>query len=350
MSVFFNFFIKIFSFFAAITLFFIFIGLLLNLSSYHDKEIGQFSFQEGEIDSKNKIILLKLFGPILNQPMDLVEFNLISDFRAIYLDEFSKLLEKIKNENPKGLIISIDSPGGSVSATYSLFKKIKNFKRENNVKVYLHTNELLASGGYWFALASDKIYASYGAMIGSIGVKGPEWIYFDNPVSISSGILGQSIETTKGIKKYNTIAGTSKDLFDPFRPPTINEIQSLQEMVNEIYVDFVNSVSKERKLEINYIKEDLGALIFSAKKAKNNFLIDDVKNLEEVKKSLISNLKLKDYKIIEYERKSGLLKNFFISSLLFKYDSNLLEKNRICNLISSSINVIFLNSKNLNDC
>ena len=62
-----------------------------------------------------------------------------------------------------------------------------------------------ASGGCWAALASDKIYAGYGAIIGSIGVRGPDWSYYDNPVSISTGILGKSVETKGGIKKYNTI-------------------------------------------------------------------------------------------------------------------------------------------------
>ena len=79
---------------------------------------------------------------------------------------------------------------------------IKEDSKNNQTKIFLHSNELLASGGYWAALASDKIYASYGAMIGSIGVRGPDWIYYDNPVSISTGILGQTVETKKGIKKF----------------------------------------------------------------------------------------------------------------------------------------------------
>ena len=46
----------------------------------------------------------------------------------------------------------------------------------------------MASGAYWVSLASDKIYANYGSLVGSIGVRGPDWIYFDTPVSISKGI------------------------------------------------------------------------------------------------------------------------------------------------------------------
>ena len=107
----------------------------------------------------------------------MLEFSLIDNINAIYVNEFINDLEGIKLEKPKGIIISMDSPGGSVSATYNLYSAIEKFKKNNHIKVFLHTNELLASGGYWAALASDKIYASYGAMIGSIGVKGPDWIY-----------------------------------------------------------------------------------------------------------------------------------------------------------------------------
>ena len=98
------------------------------------------------------------------------------------------------------MIVSINSPGGSVSATYNLYHILYDFKINNDVKIFFHTNELLASGGYWVALASDKIYANYGSLIGSIGVRGPDWIYFDTPIAISKGLLGESIETKKELK------------------------------------------------------------------------------------------------------------------------------------------------------
>ena len=66
---------------------------------------------------------------------------------------------------------------------------------------------MLTSGAYWVSLSGDKIFASYGAIIGSIGVKGPDWIYFNSPTSLSSGILGTSIESPNGIKMYSNIAG-----------------------------------------------------------------------------------------------------------------------------------------------
>ena len=54
---------------------------------------------------------------------------------------------------------------------------LMNLRKKSNAKIYFHSSEMLASGGYWSSLAGEKIYANYGAIIGSIGVKGPDWIF-----------------------------------------------------------------------------------------------------------------------------------------------------------------------------
>ena len=68
------------------------------------------------------------------------------------MNNFEKIL-------PKVIIFSINSPGGTVSASNNLYNIIKSFKKRNNVEIIFHTNELLASGGYWAATAAYKIYA-----------------------------------------------------------------------------------------------------------------------------------------------------------------------------------------------
>ena len=352
MRVFFNSFIKIIAFLSAITLFFLVLGFLIAfpLSDAEKANSKKFVFIEGDNKSHNKIVLIELRGLILNEPSDLLEFHLIDSTEAIYISEFINSLEEIKLENPKGLVISINSPGGSVSASYRLFDALKKFKNNNQIKIFIHTNELLASGGYWGILSSDKIYASYGAMIGSIGVRGPDWLYYDNPISISTGILGQTVKTKGGIKKYNTIAGRSKDLFDSFRMPTNEEEQSLQAMVNGIYIDFVNTVAKNRSIENDFIVNNLGALIFHATKAKEHYLIDDVMNLQEVFHQVVNELDLKDFKIIKKERRKSFFKELIQTSLIMRYDVDTIKKNKICSLTNGYINVILLDNKLIRNC
>ena len=350
MRIFFNFFIKIIAFFSAITVFVLILSLLISLSKNKFKESG-FNFKEGNINSENKIALLKLKGPILNEPPEAAELGIFYNYEVIFVSEVKKNLKELELENIKGMVVSIDSPGGSVSATYNLYNILYDFKTNNDVKIFFHTNELLVSGAYWIALVSDKIYANYGSLVGSIGVKGPDWIYFDTPVAISKGLLGESIITQKEIKKFNTIAGQSKDLFNSFRMPTEKESNTLKDMVNNIYQDFVNLVSKNRNIENDFIVNDLGALIFDAKNAKKNFLIDDVINISSATDKLVAALSLRDYQIIERRKnKYSFFQNLIYADSIFKNNIVNSTKHEMCNVISNSISVIFIQNYLDNSC
>jgi protease-4 len=341
------------AFFLATSLFILILNYLWSFSSTKNesKNEKEFIYKEGNITSLNKIAILKLRGPILNEPSSLIEFEIIENFGAIYVSEVIKDLQELSNEQLKGIIISIDSPGGSVSATYKLYKALEKFKQNNEIIIFTHTNELLASGGYWVSLASDKIYANYGALIGSIGVRSADWIFYDTPVSISTGILGQSIETKEGIKKFNSIAGRSKDLFDPFRKPTSEELKVLKNIVNNIYIDFVNYVSNSRSIENQFVTNNLGALIFDATTAKKNYLIDDVINLEKVQERMVKELNLKDYKILQKKKtKISLLQKIIQSSLILKYDVDMVRKKEMCNLVDSQISVFYISNFLIKNC
>ena len=272
MTLFFRTFIRVLGFLSAFMVFILLVSFLIIFFS-DNKKNNNFSYSTGDQGSLNKIAILNLNGPILNDPIGDVNFLLISNFDIIFIKQVKKLLEELETQNIKGLVISINSPGGTVSASKKLYDLFINFKIKNSVKIYFHTNELIASGAYWAALSGDKIYADYGSLIGSIGVKGPDWIYYDNPISISSGLIGNSIETKNGIKTFSNIAGNSKDLFNPFRPPTTKEIADLQNSVQNIYEDFVIYVSKSRKLEKDFITNDLGAMIYDSKTAKHKSTI-----------------------------------------------------------------------------
>ena len=224
------------------------------------------------------------------------------------------MMQKI---SPNTIIFSINSPGGTVSSSKKIYDIIKKYKKDNNnTNIYVHTDELLASGGYWVATAADGIYASYGSITGSIGVKGPDWFFYDKPRKISNGIFGNTIETENGIKVFSNKAGKSKDIFSPFRKPTNNELEHLQNIVNEIYDDFIRIVSKERKIETNTLKKDIGALIFTSKHAVELDLIDDELSLEKLIKKTIKDNNFKDYKVIKLvNSKNSLLKEILTSSL-----------------------------------
>ena len=348
MRVFLDFFLKTFAFLSSIFLFFF---LILTIFSWINEEnliLNQnLKFIEGDKDSKNTILKIKLKGPILLESSYQSEFNLIGIPSAIYVNELEKIFDNLIFDEIKGMVISIDSPGGTVSATYKFYNILEKLKKKYNLKIYFYSNEILTSGAYWTALAGDKIYTNYGTIIGSIGVRGPDWIYYNKPIAISNSIFDKSVETIDGIKKYRMIAGKSKDIYDSFRKPTDKEISALQEILDEVYLDFVNLVSKKRKIENDFIENEIGALIYNAKKAKKIFLIDDIKELKDVYKLMIRDLNLENYKILKLTNQKSLYENFIKTS--YYLAGNSLEKdiNIICKEIDNFHNIflIFLNNR-----
>ena len=295
----------------------------------------QFVFTKGIPSSKNIIANINLNGPIFHNTSNILGNNL---YNYINPSQVKSYLEELKELEIKALIININSPGGSVSATAELEQIIYEFKKHTNIKVYFFTKEILASGGYWVATTADKIFASYGSIIGSIGVSGPSWFYYNTPTSLSSGIFGQTIETKEGIEVFNQNAGEGKDLFNPFRRPRSDEIKHLQSIVDDVYNNFITKVSKSRKIEISNLKTNIGALIYSSNQAKNNFLIDDILNYETLIELIIKENKFEDYKI--YENK---VSNSILSNLLVKYEdqnNNKYSLENICRNLETNISVI----------
>ena len=311
MAIFLNTFLKTLAIFLSITFIVILSSLALNLANNKGDE--NFIFVSGDENSPNSLAIIELNGIIIEKN---IEFpNLAKNF-IISPKQVKGYLDELVGIAPKIIIFSINSPGGTVSASKNLYDIIAKYKKNNDVEILVHTNELLASGGYWVSTSADEIYASYGSIVGSIGVKGPDWFYYDQPKSISTGIFGNRIETINGIKVFSNKAGKSKDIFNPFREPTKQEIKHLQNMVDEIYSDFVQLVSKNRKIEINTIINDIGGQIFTSKQALKSHLIDGEISLDELVKRTIKNNNFENYKIIKKNNQEiFLIKEIFSSNV-----------------------------------
>ena len=332
MGILFNVFMRTLGFFLAILLALL---IIIGISTYTNyQEDTKFDLVRGSIESSNTIFILEINGPIIQSESsinDLVGMSIISP------EEVKNNLDKIMTLNPNILIVSINSPGGTVSASNELYNHFEEFKKKSNSKIYFHSSEMLASGGYWSSLAGEKIYANYGAIIGSIGVKGPDWIYFNKPKLISSGILGQTIEVKDEIKVYSTNAGKSKDLFNSFRKPTNEELNHLNIMVEKINDNFIQLVSKNRKLEKEIIKNEIGGLIFNSSQAKDHFLIDEEIGIEELVNLIIQENEFKNIRVLKSSQKKDSLFNILFSNTIMKkinFDNYHLNK---CNRLRNNL-------------
>ena len=330
---FFSVFLRTLGFLSAVLVFIIIINILMHFTN--DLQKKNFVMIDGTERSNNIIAKINLNGPIFNNNNNALGNNL---YGYINPTQVKSYLEELKQLQINILIININSPGGTVSATAELEQIINEFKKNTNTKVYFFTKEILASGGYWVATTADKIFASYGSIIGSIGVSGPSWFYYNTPTSLSSGVFGQTIEAKEGIEVFNQNAGEGKDLFNPFRRPRSDEIKHLQNIVDDVYDDFITKVSKSRKIEISNLKNDIGALIYSSNQAKNNFLIDDILNYETLIKLIIKENKFEDYKI--YENK---VNNSILTNLLVNYENQTNNKysfENVCTNLKTNISVV----------
>ena len=326
--------------FAVLLAFFLFLFALAAIfSASNEFNSPNFILVEGENNSNNNITIINLNGPIIDDSSNFIGFQYSN---IINPKKVSDYLNEIVEKKPKVIIFKINSPGGTVSASNKIYNIIDNFKRKNDIEIIFYTDYLLTSGGYWMALSGDSIIADYGSILGSIGVSSPQWIFFNEPISISTGYLGEKIDTNKGIEIYSQNAGKSKDLFNPFRRPTKDELNHLNALTSNIYEDFISLVSKKRKIEKSTLKNEIGALIFDTKLAKMNYIIDDVLEFETLIKNIKIKYDFKNYKVYANKQRSHFLKSYFGNNLI---NPNNLD---ICSILESSFSTV--SPKFLSNC
>jgi len=330
--VFINSFTKTLAVLLAFLIFFILLSFFFNFIKID--EAKKFTLSQGNSENNDNIAVININGPIINDTSSLINFNYTN---FIHPTKIKNYLDEIVKIDPKVVIFRINSPGGTVGATNEIYDIISEFKKNNKIEIIFFTDYLLASGGYWISLSGDSIFANYGSIIGSIGVSGPQWIFFNKPISISTGYFGENVDTKDGIEFFSQNSGESKDLFNPFRKPTDKELRHLKTITNNIYSDFSILVSKKRKIELSTIKNEIGALIFDTKLAKEKFLINDTISFE----TLLERIKIK-YKFNEFNIYENKIKKSFFE---FLYLDLLVKKNEniFCNQIKSSYSVILPN-------
>jgi protease-4 len=170
----------------------------------------------------------------------------------------------IKNERNKGLLLYVDSPGGSVYESDELYLKIMEYKEETKRPVYVYMGPIAASGAYYISAGADKIYANRNTWTGSIGVI--SGTYFD-----VSGFLKKH-----GIKATDITSGENKGMGGYFEPLTDEQRAILQGLVDEAYAQFTSIVADGRGMDAEKVKGVADGRIYTAKQAKDNGLIDDV--------------------------------------------------------------------------
>ena len=209
------------------------------------------------------LILVLLFAPASEKEFtnyNLEQINLVGPiFDAT--DIVQKIDGAAENQNVKGVLLTVNSPGGAVSPSVEIAYAIKRLKSKKPVVVY--AKGTIASGSYYASIWADKIIANPGSMVGSIGV-------------IMQGADLSGVMDKIGIKSQVVKAGRYKQIGTPDRPWTKYEVKELNKVINGTYDMFTKDVADARKLDINKRNTFANAHIFTASQAKNVGLIDSL--------------------------------------------------------------------------
>lgn len=236
----------------------------------------------------NKIAIIDVDGMLLNaQTSGLLGGgeNPVSLFRE-------RLDAAADDPEVKAVVLRLNSPGGAVTASDIMYQDVLAFRRNTAKPVVACMMDVAASGAYYLAMASDRVYAHPTTVTGSIGV-------------IMSLYNASALFNKLGVASNPIKSGPNKDLGNPGRPMTAEERAILQGVVNSFYDQFVHVVAEGRHLPEEQVRPLADGRIYTGLEAQKVGLVDEVGYLEDAIRAAKELAGIKDATLIAYDRSDG---------------------------------------------
>ena len=167
----------------------------------------------------------------------------------------------------KAIILHVNSPGGGVAASEEIYREVKRLREEKKKKVVVSIETVGASGAFYVASASNKIYADKGSIVGSIGVIA-EWVNY-----------GDLLKWAK-LKNVVIKTGEFKDTGNPARDLTPAEQAYMQSLIDNMFGQFVQAVADGRSMKFDDVKAIANGKVWTGEQALSMKLIDNVGDFE----------------------------------------------------------------------
>lgn len=219
---------------------------------------------------------------------------------TLYLDFVDMLMDCPEN---KGLLLYVDSPGGTVYESDELYWKIMEYKEETSRPVFAYFASEACSGGYYIAMAADEIYANRNTWTGSIGV-------------VISLMNYKGLMDTLGIQENDITSGANKTMGSAAEELSEEQRSILQSLVDEAYQQFVEIVAAGRKMPEETVRQLADGRIYSARQALDNGLIDAIAGEEEAMGEILEKAGLDEYAEIYSPGRESVMDLF--NGFLFK--------------------------------
>ena len=185
------------------------------------------------------------------------------------------LRNAVEDKHTKGIILHANSPGGSPVQSAYVFDEIRRIKKEHpNLPIFTVVSDMCASGCYFIAAASDKIFVNPSSLVGSIGVLMDGFGFVDGMQKL-------------GVERRLLTAGSHKAMLDPFTPRKDNETIYMQNLLNQVHQQFISAVKIGRGTRLKESPDMFSGLVWSGEEAVKIGLVDDFATQKEVAKNII---------------------------------------------------------------
>ena len=249
----------------------------------HSDPLKEYTLQGKEM---GKVLVIPIRGIISDAPRR----QFITTWPSMVQEIVSQLRKAEDDPEVKAVLLKIDSPGGSVTASDLIYNEIMVFKQRKKAKVVAAMMGVAASGGYYIALPADFILAHPTTVTGSVGV-----LFLNPNVSGLMEKIGVDVNVSK--------TGENKDMGSPFRQATEEEQGIIQDIVDRLGAQFLDHIAEHRKLGPNRLKEISSARIYLADDALKLGMVDSIGYLDEAvsRAKKLADLP-EDAKVVVYRR------------------------------------------------
>ncbi|HEV2429946.1 MAG TPA: S49 family peptidase [Burkholderiales bacterium] len=199
----------------------------------------------------------------------------------------SALQAAFKDKNTQGVVVRINSPGGSPVQAQAIYDEMKRLRKKYpDIPLYAVVEDLCASGGYFVAVGADQIYVGKASIVGSIGV-------------LMNGFGFTGLMEKLGIERRLVTAGENKGMLDPFSPQDPKDTEHVKKLMGEIHQQFISVVREGRGKRLKDSPEIFSGLIWTGERSVDLGLADGFGSLEYVAREVIKAEDIRDYTISE---------------------------------------------------
>lgn len=266
------------------------LGLFLSACITVNLRSGAQPFQETRLSGKgkDKLLLIEIAGFVSGQPRGNA---VLGDTKPSLVAEVAEIVRKAERDSRiKGVILRINSPGGTVTASDTIYHELLAYKGRARVPMMAHILDLGTSGAYYIAQAADRIVAQPTTVTGSIGV-----------IMIRPSVAG--LLNKIGVETAEITSGPHKAMGSPFNPLTEDERALFQSVIDDLFRRFVDAVAAGRpSLSRDRIQELADGRIYTAEQAKDSGLVDEIGYLEDAVAALQTVAGLSSATVVTYTR------------------------------------------------